>query len=68
LSEDDVAVLSRGGYLHDLGRVGIPDAILLKPGRLTRAEYDVIQEHPGIGDRLCGELRSLRRVRTCSTP
>jgi putative two-component system response regulator len=63
LSEDDVAALARGGYLHDIGKVGIPDAILLKPGRLTSAEYDVMKQHASIGDRLCGELRSLRRVR-----
>jgi putative two-component system response regulator len=63
LSDDEIAVLGRGGFLHDLGKVGIPDAILLKPGRLTRDEYAVMQQHTLIGDRLCGELRSLRRVR-----
>jgi putative two-component system response regulator len=35
LSDADIAILARGGYLHDIGKVGIPDAILLKPGRLT---------------------------------
>jgi putative two-component system response regulator len=63
LSDDDVTVLARGGFLHDIGKVGIPDAILLKPGRLTRAEYEVMKQHAVIGDRLCGELRTLRRVR-----
>ena len=63
LGEDDVAALARGGYLHDIGKVGIPDAVLLKPARLSRAEYEVIKQHAIIGDRLCGELRSLRRVR-----
>ena len=63
LSDEDVAALARGGYLHDIGKVGIPDAVLLKPGRLTNAEYDVMKQHASIGDRLCGELRSLRRVR-----
>jgi putative two-component system response regulator len=63
LGDEDVAALYRGGYLHDVGKVGIPDALLLKAGRLTDAEYTVIQQHPIIGDRLCGELRSLRRVR-----
>jgi putative two-component system response regulator len=63
LSDEDVAVLTRGGFLHDIGKVGIPDAVLLKPGRLTGAEYAVMQEHAVIGDRLCGELRSLRQVR-----
>ena len=63
LDEDDIGVLARGGYLHDIGKVGIPDSILLKPGRLTPAEHAVMQQHAAIGDRLCGELRSLRQVR-----
>jgi putative two-component system response regulator len=63
LSEEDLAALFRGGYLHDVGKVGIPDEILLKPGRLSESEYLQIQQHPVIGDRLCGELRSLRQVR-----
>jgi putative two-component system response regulator len=63
LAEDDLAALARGGFLHDIGKVGIPDAILLKPARLTADETSVMRQHPIIGDRLCGELRSLRRVR-----
>src|SRR6185369_7984629 len=63
LGDEDVRVLERGGYLHDIGKVGIPDAILLKPGRLTPAELAGMQQHAVIGDRLCGELRSLRQVR-----
>jgi putative two-component system response regulator len=63
LPEDDVSALARGGFLHDIGKVGIPDAVLLKAGRLTPAEYDVMKQHTVIGDRLCGELRSLLRVR-----
>jgi putative two-component system response regulator len=39
--------------------VGILDAVLLKPGRLTHEEYELIKQHTIIGDRLCGELRSL---------
>lgn len=63
LSEDDVAALFRGGYLHDVGKIGIPDDVLLKTGRLSDSEYRRIKDHPVIGDRLCGELRSLRQVR-----
>ena len=63
LDDDDVSALRRGGFLHDVGKVGIPDAVLLKPGRLTREEYELIKQHTIIGDRLCGELRSLRKVR-----
>jgi len=63
LGGDDLAALFRGGYLHDVGKIGIPDAVLLKADLLTRSEYDRIKDHPVIGDRLCGELRSLRQVR-----
>jgi len=63
LDGDDITALERGGIVHDIGKVGIPDAVLLKPGRLTPEEYELIKQHPVIGDRLCGELRSLRNVR-----
>jgi putative two-component system response regulator len=63
LSKDEISALDRGGYLHDIGKIGIPDAVLLKPTRLTAAEFELIKQHTVIGDRLCGELRSLRLVR-----
>jgi putative two-component system response regulator len=63
LSSDDISALARGGFLHDIGKVGIPDAVLLKPTRLTVEEFAIMKGHTLIGDRLCGELRSLRRVR-----
>jgi putative two-component system response regulator len=63
LSEEELAALTKGGYLHDVGKVGIPDSILLKPSKLTLEETAIMQQHTIIGDRLCGELRSLRRVR-----
>lgn len=64
LTADEQMVLARGAYLHDIGKVGIPDSVLLKPGPLTPLEYTQMQEHTVIGDRVCGELRSLRAVRT----
>ncbi len=54
--------LRRGASLHDLGKIGIPDAILLKPGPLTEAERAIIQEHPAIGERICAPLKSLLLV------
>ncbi len=63
LSEDELAALHRGGYLHDLGKIGIPDAILNKPGPLSPDEFEQMKEHAVIGDRLCGSLRFLARVR-----
>ena len=60
LDDDDTAALIAGGYLHDLGKVAIADAVLLKPGPLSADEFARIKQHTIIGDRLCGDLRSLR--------
>lgn len=51
-SDADAARISLGGFLHDLGKVGVPDAILRKPDRLTGEEYAVIKTHPDIGLRM----------------
>jgi putative two-component system response regulator len=63
LGELDLAALYRGGYLHDVGKVAVPDMVLLKEGPLSNEERAVMQRHPVVGDRLCSGLRSLRRVR-----
>jgi putative two-component system response regulator len=63
LADDDLDALRRGGYLHDVGKVGVPDAVLLKPGPLTASERALMRRHPEIGDTLCAPLQSLRRVR-----
>ncbi|MGD9906356.1 MAG: HD domain-containing phosphohydrolase, partial [Vicinamibacterales bacterium] len=63
LGDDDLAALRRGGILHDVGKIGIPDAVLLKPGRLSREEYELVKQHTVIGERLCAGLRSLAAVR-----
>ena len=62
-SDEDLFALERGGYLHDIGKVGVPDAVLLKPGPLTPEETVVMKRHPEIGDSLCAPLQSLRTVR-----
>jgi hypothetical protein len=51
-SDADAARISLGGFLHDLGKVGVPDAILRKTGRLTDDEYAIIKTHPAIGMRM----------------
>ena len=61
--DDELRALRLGGYLHDVGKIAVPDAVLQKPGSLTDAEYDVIKQHPIVGERLCGSLRSLAPVR-----
>ncbi len=63
VGEKDLQALHRGGYLHDVGKVGIPDAVLLKRGPLTAAEFELMKKHPDIGDSLCAPLQSLRSVR-----
>jgi putative two-component system response regulator len=62
LDEDDVSALARGGFVHDLGKIAIPDAVLLKRGPLDPDEFELIKQHTVIGDRLCGGLRSFRKV------
>jgi putative two-component system response regulator len=62
LGEDELKALERGAYLHDLGKVGIPDAILLKPGPLDSVEWAVMRRHVEIGFEICAPLRSLRPV------
>ena len=63
LGDAELAALHRGGYLHDVGKIAISDAVLQKPGKLTPSERAAIEQHPVIGEELCGSLRSLARVR-----
>ena len=63
LGDEDLHALHRGGYLHDIGKVGVPDSVLLKPGPLTADESVLMRRHPEIGDSLCAPLQSLRTVR-----
>lgn len=51
LPDGEVARIALGGFLHDLGKIAIPDAILRKPAPLTDGEYDVIRTHPEVGSR-----------------
>ena len=62
LNRPDVQALGRAGVLHDIGKVGIPDAVLLKPTRLTRDEWDIMRRHPVIGAELLAPLRTMDRV------
>lgn len=64
LSPAEVARIMVGGFLHDLGKIAVPDAILNKPDRLSEAEYGVIKTHPDVGLRLLEEhpLTALARA------
>jgi len=62
LSKHDQVALHRGGYLHDIGKVGIPDAILFKRGLLTDQEWQVMRQHTIRGEEICRPMRSLAPV------
>jgi putative two-component system response regulator len=54
--------LKRGGYLHDLGKIAVPDEILKKGTNLTAEEWRIMKRHPLIGENICKPLHSLRMV------
>jgi putative two-component system response regulator len=58
----DLLTLYRGGYMHDIGKVGIPDSILFKPGKLTVDECEVMQTHTTRGVEICRHLNCLEPV------
>src|ERR1035437_2508885 len=62
LSEEQMIALRRAGVVHDVGKIAVPDEILLKPGRLTAEEWTLIKEHPVVGERICAPLKSFRLV------
>lgn len=62
LDEESLIALRRGGYLHDLGKIAVPDEILKKGSNLTSAEWDVMKQHPLTGENICKPLKSLRLV------
>src|ERR1035437_271930 len=51
-----------GGYVHDVGKVGIPDSVLFKPGKLTGEEWEIMRAHSVLGEEICRPLKSLRGV------
>ncbi len=53
LREEQIVAIRRAGIVHDIGKVAVPDAVLLKPGRLTEEEWKIIREHPVVGERIC---------------
>jgi len=62
LPPDQLTALHRAGIVHDIGKVAVPDAILLKPGRLTEEEWTIMRQHPVVGERICAPLKSFRLV------
>jgi putative two-component system response regulator len=62
LPASDLLTLQRGGYLHDVGKVAIPDSVLFKPGPLTAEEWETMKTHAERGERICGGMRSMTAV------
>ena len=62
LPGEQQTALRRAGIVHDVGKVVVPDSILLKPGPLTMEEKRIVEEHPLVGERICAPLKSFRHV------
>jgi len=62
LDEEAIVALRRGGYLHDLGKIAVPDEILKKGSNLTPEEWEVMKQHPVTGENICRPLKSLRLI------
>jgi putative two-component system response regulator len=60
LSDEEKDALRKGGVLHDIGKIGVPDRILNKAGPLTTEERKIIRMHPGQGAKICEKLKSIR--------
>ncbi|HUK26467.1 MAG TPA: HD domain-containing phosphohydrolase [Terriglobales bacterium] len=62
LPVEQVVALRRAGVVHDIGKIAVPDSIILKPTSLTPEEWKIMREHPVIGERICAPLKSFRAV------
>ena len=60
--EEDLQELRIASWVHDIGKINIPESILLKAGPLDAEERRIMQEHPVLGERICAPLKSLRRI------
>ncbi len=63
LAEEDINTVHLAGLLHDVGKIGIPDYILRKPGALTTEEYQVVQQHVALGDTIVRDLPNVDLIR-----
>ncbi len=62
LPDRELTALHRAGLLHDIGKIAVPDAILLKPGKLTEQEWSIMREHPVTGEHICQPIKAFRDV------
>lgn len=57
ISENDLVIIGKGALLHDIGKIGVSDNILLKPAKLDDAEWEIMRQHPGIGFDILSGIR-----------
>lgn len=62
VSREEQEALRAGSVLHDIGKVAVPDMILLKPEKLTPGEFEIMRQHPLVGEQICAPLKSFRHV------
>lgn len=62
LDEKNIRTLERASILHDVGKIGVSDSILLKPDKLNEDEWEIMRQHPILGEEICHPLRSLQDV------
>jgi putative two-component system response regulator len=60
VNADDLRILRKGGMLHDIGKLAIPDSILTKPGKFTPDEFGVMKRHPLLGCDICEKLKTVK--------
>jgi putative two-component system response regulator len=61
LKPDKLEILEISGMIHDVGKVGIPEQILNKPGKLTKEEFEIVKKHPEIGEKICLPLGAFKK-------
>jgi len=64
LGDEERRLLRLAGLLHDIGKVGVPDGILRKPGPLTDEEFEIVKQHVALGDAIVGAVPQLTEVRS----
>ncbi len=62
MQREDIESICIAGQLHDLGKIGVPDSVLLKPGKLTKEEFNLVKEHPVVGVNILANISSLSRI------
>jgi putative two-component system response regulator len=65
LSRRELEILDSAAALHDIGKIGVPDAVLSKPGALTPEEFELIKKHPEVGGRILEPFPDMAEIRRC---